>query len=495
MVNSPVELQNFLDSQTEWLLVPDFGKTFPLGNTEIEIAAEPDKILFGFLDDKGFQTWRVVEAKIEDGEIRLNLSRNFGKERKDFRLIPRISAQELATSVELARLEKTNKLAALLQEEFPRIKLVRVALNEENGRFANIIFENPNGEQTAVLADVSETLTPEVFLTTAIFWLTKLESRRKNPVETIWIVAEKSQARNLQKLHALLKESWKERIKIIEISRRGAKTQSEESLKELSPLRISALWRAKPKPIRLAENAPLSETAQKIIALAPGEIDSVSGKQGETLRFSGLPFARVRRVFENERTWFGIERNAQILSEKNWDDLCALVQDLGIYRSFDTPNARHAFYHLAPETWLESLLRRNIKLLDANLILSPLYHQFRAERDRVDLLALRRDGRLVVIELKTSPDREMIFQAADYWRKIELERRKGNLTQIRLFGEAEISDRPAIVYLVAPTLEFHRDFKFLANTISPEIEIHRFDLNENWRENLKVVRRHDSAKK
>ena len=46
------------------------------------------------------------------------------------------------------------------------------------------------------------------------------------------------------------------------------------------------------------------------------------------------------------------------------------------------------FYNSAPEAWLESLLRRNIKLLDANLILSPVYHQFRAERDKIDLLAL-----------------------------------------------------------------------------------------------------------
>jgi len=487
MVDPSAELQNFLGSQTEWLLVPDFGKTFPLENTEIEITTEHDKILFGFLDDKGFQTWRVVEAEIEDGEIRLALSRNFGKERKNFRLVPRISAQELRMGVELARLEKANELAALIKEEFPLIELVRVALNEENGRFANIIVRDRRGKHTAVLADVSETLTPEILLTTAIFWLTKLESRRKDPVDSAWILAEKPQARNLQKLHALVKESWKDRIKIIEISRKGAKTQS--GLKELPCLKISALWRAGPKAIRLTENPALSKTAQKIIALAPDEIDAVFSKQGETLRFFGLPFARIRKVFENEKTWFGVERNTQILSKKNWDELCRLVEDLRIYRSPDTPSKRHAFYHLAPETWLESLLRRNIKLLDANLILSPLYHQFRAERDRVDLLALRRDGRLVVIELKTSPDREMIFQAADYWRKIELQRRKGNLTKVRLFGEAEISDRPAIIYLVAPTLEFHRDFKFLVNTISPEIEIHRFDLNENWRRKIKILLR------
>jgi hypothetical protein len=123
------------------------------------------------------------------------------------------------------------------------------------------------------------------------------------------------------------------------------------------------------------------------------------------------------------------------------------------------------------------------------LILSPLYHQFRLERERVDLLALRTDGRLVIIELKTEADRAGVFQAADYWRKIERQRRAGTLEKAKLFGDAKISAKPAVCYLVAPTLSFHRDFAFLASTVTPEIEIHRFNLAENWRENLKVLER------
>jgi hypothetical protein len=105
------------------------------------------------------------------------------------------------------------------------------------------------------------------------------------------------------------------------------------------------------------------------------------------------------------------------------------------------------------------------------------------------LLALRKDGRLIVIELKVAPDREMIFQAADYWRKIERQRRAGNLQKARVFGDLEIADRPTIVYLVAPTLSYHRDFEFFSSTIAPEIEIHRFNLAENWREDFKVLER------
>lgn len=64
----------------------------------------------------------------------------------------------------------------------------------------------------------------------------------------------------------------------------------------------------------------------------------------------------------------------------------------------------------------------------------------------------------MIIELKTSPDREMVFQAADYWRKIELHRRRGHIRDARLFGDREILDKPALVYAVAPALSFHRRF-------------------------------------
>ncbi len=483
------QLRNLLDTHQEWLVIHASGKSFSLQNTEIEITFERHKLLCGFLDAKGFQTWRITDFKTKNQEILLNLSRNFEKEREQIRLVPRVLAKDLSESVELARLEKANKIAAIIIENSPKIKLVRVALNKENGRFAQIVFENAQGKQTAVLADVTQTLTPEFLLSAAILWLVRLSNRQKNPIETIWIVGEKKQAKKLQKLHALLKENWKTKIFIKEISREGAKAQSEETVKDLPRLQIADLWRRKAREIEPAENVPVSETAQNIVRFSPAEIDVIFNKHGETLRFNGLPFARLRRIFDKEIIWFGIEKSRQILSENSFDELLELIENLKNFRRHDSPNKRHAFFQIAPEAWLEAILRRNIKLLDANLILSPLYHQFRTEREQIDLLALRRDGRLVIIELKVAADRESVFQAADYWRKIELQKRRGNLPKAKLFGDLKISDAPTICYLVAPTLSFHRDFAFLANTISDEIEIHRFNLAENWREDLKVLQR------
>lgn len=491
LTDSYQQLAALLDARQEWLLTGAAQTSFSLRREEIELIFERDKLLLGFLDSKGFQTWRVEDWKLKNGKLHFGLTRNFAKERVKIELAPRVLSGELAQTIESARIEKANEVAALIAACKPPTKIVRVNLNEEAGRFAQIIFETAPGRKIAALADVSGEATMETTLTTAILWLEKLSARRKNPIDKIRIVAEEKSASNLSKLLALLKENRRAAIEVFEILRVDAKTRGDAAQIIRRETEFADLWREKPKKIQTVKTIESSRTASEIIRLAPAEIDVLFTKHGETLRFAGLPFARVRRIFGAEKAWFGTDAKRRILNEKTFDEFTELIENLKTYRRFDADNRRHEFYRRQPESWLESILRRNIKRLDANLILSPVYNQFRVSGDKIDLLALRRDGRLVIVELKTVPDREMIYQAADYWRKVELQRRAGNLRKAEIFGDAEISDEPALVYLVAPTLSFHRDFKFLADTISPQIEIVRFCLNEKWRENLKVMRREE----
>jgi hypothetical protein len=198
-----------------------------------------------------------------------------------------------------------------------------------------------------------------------------------------------------------------------------------------------------------------------------------------------MPFARVRNIMGREKAWFGVGKVRRPINESAKRAFRELREALQRHRQHDPPSKRHDWFRLASEAWLESILRRNIKLLDPNLILSPIYNQFRSSSDKIDLLAIRKDGRLVIIEIKTSPDRDTIFQAADYWQKIELQRRRGVLDEARLFGSIEIADKPALIYIVAPALSFHFDFEYFARMLHPEVELWRWELHENWREQSK----------
>ena len=483
MVDAPTSLSDLLATHFEWLAVYSEGRMFPLRRDEIEIDESPAKTLIGLHGEKGFCIWRVHDLGHEDGEVSLALSRNLGVERQTVRLIPRTSAAELAGEVELARLVRANEVAKLVEANFATIKIVRVALNESNGRMANILVESPNKEHTAVLADVTNGLTAENLLASAFLWLERLNSRRKKPVHTVWIAAERKQARALRRMHTLLNRNAKSRVVIFEID--------DEKLTPLADWPISSLWREKPRKLSIPSEVRISKTLGEIIEIKPNVIDSLRSKQGETARFHGLPFARIRTLLGRERSWFGVGKQRRPLLPENIEDLAKLVEELDRFRRPDSPNPRHEYYRASPELWLESILKRDIQKLDANLILSPIYNQFRSSTDKIDLLALRRDGRLVVIELKTSPDREMVFQAADYWRKIELQRRRGVLAMARLFGDLEMKDEPTLVYAVAPALSFHRDFEYFARMLAPEIELWRFELHEDWRREIKVIARHE----
>jgi hypothetical protein len=479
-------LRELLDAHAEWLMVEENGRTFPLNRNEIEIEPARNAVLFGAIGDNGFRSRRIVDCMFGGDGIEVTLASPFGGEAETIRLVPRVSAAVLAANVELARLTRANEIASLVEAAKAGVKIVRVGLNAGSGRFAEITADSKASGRFAVFVDITGGATGESVLASSILWFERLQSRAKKPARELHIVAEKRPAANLQKLHGLLKAPMRSSIRIIELNRTGG----EETLKPRAELTTSRLWGEKAKKLNLPTEIPISATAQRIIALEPGAIDVMHSRQGETLRFNGMSFARVRTLAGKEAAWFGIERAKRPLNEETWPEMVRLVDDLKNYRTAHTASKRHEFYRHSSESWLESILRRNIKLLDANLVLAPIYNQFRtAAADKIDLLALRRDGRLVVIEIKASADRETPFQAADYWRKIEHLRRRGELRRARVFGDLEMLDKPPLVYAVAPALSFHRDFEHFARMLTPEIELWRFELHENWREEIKVIAR------
>lgn len=478
------EIRERLAAHREWLLVRGSQRSTAILASEVEFSEGRNGSQVGLLDDSGFKVWRLNDVALNQGEIVLETAGPFGLGAETLTFIPRTPASELAAEVARARLDKANEIAELLKATTPAIKLRRVALNVENGRLAQIEFLD-GGRCRAAVADITGTVPLEAILAASIAWLDKAAHRKQHPVKDLLIICEKRPARSMQKLVTLLAGFWKDKIVVAEIDRRS------------EPLRISALrpkvlrdlWSEKAPKLVVPTSQNLSQTAYEIAELDPKAIDVIYSRQGETLRFNGLPFARVRSIMGTEKVWVGTGRDRRLLVGDDRKDLQRLIEQLREQRSAGTDNKRHTLYRASPEAWLESILRKNITLLDPNLILSPIYNQFRSSNDKIDLLALRRDGRLVIIELKTQPDRAGVFQAAEYWRKIELQRRRGILRAANLFEGREITDRAALVYIVAPAWSFFRDFEFFARALNPEIELWRFELHENWRERVRVVDR------
>ncbi|MBC7795373.1 MAG: hypothetical protein H7Z37_00710 [Pyrinomonadaceae bacterium] len=484
-------IRAIFDERAEWLLVRQ--RNFPLQSSEIEVAEQNGKLVLSCLTEKGWQTWRVTNLNLSDEKIVFEVARKLNSNDAKLEFIPRITNEDLRDDVNKARLAKACELAETARKSLSTFaKTERVGLSPGNqrkifGKIARILLTMPNGKTVAVCGAIVENVETSRFLASSLLWFDKLLEKRD--IKEFWFVVDAKSVENLSRIHALLDLNLKSKIKIFvaEMQQRGE--IPETVLTQIAALGFDDLWREKCKKVSRPKSIEAGFGAKNIVKFAPKAIDVVRSKYGETLRFHGLPFARIRNFLNQEKLWFGVDENRrQILDDSSFEEFEKLVEDLREHRRANVEDKRHLLYRSAAENWLESLLRRDVSRLDPNLILAPLHAQFRVSQKQgsLDLLALRTDGRLVVIELKVSADREHVFQAANYWRSIELQRRRGNLKG--LFGDLKILDESPLVYLVAPLLSFHKDFDVLAKMITPEIEIWRFDLNEDWREGVKVAR-------
>lgn len=491
------QITSLFREHAEWLSVSADEVAQTLRREEFDIAISHDRLVLSCWTEKGTRLWRVHAWHWTGQALVLETSRRMGAELSLIELIPRTSAKAVAATIRAAREIRCDRLAQLACALQPDTTIERLALSRgtrpgQPGRYAQILLKRRH-ERIAVTGPVvsSHPAAVDAFLSSALLWSRRTADRIKPPhVQQLWLIVSPELLKALLYRVVLLTSSLKDMIKIFTVD------DDLTSLSEVTCPYRDDLWKRKLARFPPIVAPTLSEQASAIAAQAPDAIDVVNARHGETLRYFGLPFARVRSLLGNERVWFGINRaHRRVLDESTWDDWQNLLHDLCEHRSASASDHRHAFYRAAPEAWLESLLRRDITRLDPGLIIAPLHAQFRTARGAklgirpIDLLALRQDGRLVVIELKISEDREHVLQGADYWRRVEAHRRRGHIVKAKLFGERTIRHEAPLVYLVAPTLRVHPSFPTLASCISNDIEIYRFDINEDWRSGVRVMRR------
>lgn len=506
-VNTPARLEaarakiaELFAAHAEWFCTLDGANSQALGRSELDVAAAHDRLILTTWTEKGSRAWKIFAWEWSNEKLTLQASRRMGAERPLIELVPRAAAAAIALTVKTARQARAAQLGQLACSLLPEAKVERAVLSPgarrgQPGRYARILLRQKH-QRVAATGSVAASRPGEVdsLLSSALLWFKRTAERARAPyIQQLWLLVEDDLVKPTIQRVALLRQSLRETIAVFAV---------DQQLTEMTLVDVPTredLWKrklARFPPVRPFDLSESSERARRLLALAPDAIDVVSARHGETLRYFGLPFARVRRLLGNERLWFGVEgARRRLLDENTENEWSNLLIELAEHRSAEALDHHHALYRNAAEAWLESLLRRDITRLDPGLIIAPLHAQFRTARGGVlgvrpvDLLALRRDGRLVVIELKVAEAREHVLQGVDYWQRVEAHRRRGHIARAKLFGERRISDASPLVYLVAPTLRVHPAFNTLARSVAPDIEIYRFDINEDWRAGVRVMRR------
>jgi hypothetical protein len=205
-----------------------------------------------------------------------------------------------------------------------------------------------------------------------------------------------------------------------------------------------------------------------------------------SLAVHGMEFARAA----NGRMSFGLDHKHEASNETCLAEIEALARGLAERRDSRQDHI-HPLYARHPEAWLEAQVRTDIERVDAALLPHPLYGQvpqFAAgERGMLDILAVDRSGRLVIIEVKASEDIHLPLQALDYWMRVKWHLERGEFAGRGYFPGVELRADPPRLLLVAPALDFHPSNETVLRFFSPDIEVERVGVGIEWRQEVRVM--------
>jgi hypothetical protein len=236
--------------------------------------------------------------------------------------------------------------------------------------------------------------------------------------------------------------------------------------------------------------------------LPPGLLKSTEIRpRGATeIAFSlhGLEYARIRHGLipgsftHRDEIFFGAGPSETLLDETTED----LFRDL-MDRLFESRNStaatRDPLFRLQPERWLESVLRRDLSVLDPNLgngaVYSQMFAAASATRTLLDLVTITRQGRLAILELKADDDLHLPLQSLDYWTRIRALHRSGEIARRGYFPGVELSPEDPLLYCVAPALHIHPSNETVFQAFAPTIPWELIAVDEHWRNDCRVLLR------
>lgn len=465
------------------------GETMPLNPERFSVKAQHGKVLLEVWDESRSVVRRIVELRREaPGELVLAYQR-FGPGRGLVRLLASAkAARELRREAERGRFG--TRLRKILAQSFPGWKLERLSAERDLERSLSaqvsrgVLVRGQSAWAMVGCAEKEGEAAAASALSQGLTWLD-------------WLQHSSSQSRRaVAGLRLFLPERFVETtaLRWPFLNRRLAEFElfafsPEDEVRRVEETEYGNLRTELPSPSTAATAPRAALELLRRLASRPGVETVVRPTAGLTCHIRGLEFARAGpsgASFGHGDRWFPLTAESLPEAEK-------LAAEIARIRAAGSPAPRHRFYTAQAERWLESLLVRDISLLAGELDPRHVYSQVPAvvgrERGIIDLLAVTRAGRLVVIELKASADPNLPLQALDYWMRVKWHLERGEFRRLGYFPGVELRGEPPLLWLVAPVFEFHSLTDVLLRYLSDEVPVRRIGLNHTWRQSLQVVQR------
>ena len=251
------------------------------------------------------------------------------------------------------------------------------------------------------------------------------------------------------------------------------------------------------------KNRALQRFAQSIahvLSIVPDSETIVVNPSEVVFRLHGLHFAGARfgnpRFGTNEQLYFGVRAAEFPVTNENQAEFRDYLRHVSERRN--SRNHADALYRAVPERWLESLLVRDVTVLDSRLDGLHVYSQVPAfaacDRAMIDVLTSTHDGRLAVLELKADEDIQLPLQGLDYWARVRFHNERREFQQFGYFSGRQLSTADPLLLFVAPALRVHPTTDTILRYISPRIDWTFLAVDERWRDGPRVIFRKQPKK-
>jgi hypothetical protein len=502
-------LQDFLSEAAGAVVLEDGAVTFDLERAKYSISGENNKCLLHLWSAERNTVRRVVEAELKNGALRLAVQR-LGQARPSKMEICRERDRRTPSAKKAARAAYEVKLRQALERHFPGFAIDRLTSGADLEKSFGPIYARGvirRGRSAYAVLGVNEKETQasvDAALTFGILWMDVCrQNSHPSPKPGERVGQPRSMLVEGLLLFVPARSSGLVRERMANLNHAAAKWRLFEfSERDDSVIEIDCTDRGNidTRLIHVANEAAARERFAESIArvqeiLPNCEVVVLSGAE-IAFRWHGLEFARARIGAEattfrsNQEILFGVGAEERVLEDRNWALFVKLLEALREARHPYGPKQGRLF-RLHPERWLESLLVKDVSVVDERLETSAQYSQMpafsAADRAMIDVLTATREGRLAVVELKTDEDIHLPLQGLDYWSRVEWHHARGEFQKFGYFAGRELATESPLLFLVAPALHVHPATDVLLRYISPEIEWEFVGIDERWREGVKVV--------
>jgi hypothetical protein len=157
-----------------------------------------------------------------------------------------------------------------------------------------------------------------------------------------------------------------------------------------------------------------------------------------------------------------------------------------------------AFYRTGADAWLAKVVRNSIADFEPRIDPTAIYRAVECSTDGVadsiDLLAISRDGQLIIIHIRAKENTLFPKHGLDHWIRLRELNKSGQLREAGYFPGRVISGVDPRLIFVAPALRLREDNELILGYISREVSWTYIAVDENWRHLSKVIYRKQSER-